>query len=167
MAISQGFPPVAGQSAKILILGSLPGSESLRRKQYYAMPQNRFWWTMGQLFGAHPERPYEQRLETLLQAGIALWDVCHAAHRPGSLDSAIVGHTVIPNPFAPFLAAHPRIALICFNGSGAENLFNRFVLPTLAPAQAATARVRLPSTSPAHAAMRIEEKLAKWRSALE
>lgn len=167
MDISHGFPPVAEPSATILILGSLPGAESLRRRQYYAMPQNRFWWIMGQLVGAHPELPYEQRLEPLRRAGIALWDVCHAAHRPGSLDSAIVAATVVPNPIARFLAAHVGVALICFNGGGAEKLFNNFVLPNLTPAQAAIPRVRLPSTSPAHAAMRIDEKLAKWRRAME
>jgi hypothetical protein len=41
------------------------------------------------------------------------------------------------------------------------------VLPRL-PAAARLIRVEpLPSTSPAHAAMRFEQKLARWRAALE
>jgi hypoxanthine-DNA glycosylase len=164
MTLSTGFPPVAAANARVLILGSLPGAESLRRQQYYAKPQNRFWWIMGELYGAHPDRPYEDRLEILRQAGIALWDVCHAANRPGSLDSAIVADTVVANPIAPFLAAHPAIALICFNGGGAESLFTKLVAPSLSPAHAAITRLRLPSTSPAYAAMRREQKLASWRA---
>jgi hypothetical protein len=55
---------------------------------------------MGQLFGAHPELPYSERTRRLIEHGIALWDVCAAAHRPGSLDSAIRASSVITNGFA-------------------------------------------------------------------
>ena len=164
MTLSTGFPPVAAANARILILGSLPGAESLRQQQYYAKPQNRFWWIMGHLYGALPEHSYEHRLDILRQAGIALWDVCHTAHRPGSLDSAIRADTVSPNQIAAFLDTHPHIELIAFNGRGAETLFNRLVLPTLSPAQTSIRRAPLPSTSPAHASMPQAEKLARWRT---
>ncbi len=166
MTLSHGFPPVAAPTARILILGSLPGAESLRRAQYYAQPHNRFWWIMGHLFGASPATPYDQRLEILRQANIALWDVCQAARRAGSLDASIVQASVIPNPIAAFLTAHRHAELICFNGRGAEKLFNTLVLPTLPAQQAAIRRTLLPSTSPAYASMRPEEKLARWRTAL-
>ena len=55
------FPPVARADARVLILGSLPGEESLRRGEYYANVQNRFWWIMGQIFGAGPDLPYAVR----------------------------------------------------------------------------------------------------------
>jgi hypoxanthine-DNA glycosylase len=166
VAASVGFPPVARPNARTLILGSLPGEESLRRRQYYAKPHNRFWWIMEEIVGARPELSYDARLERLLSARIALWDVCASAARAGSLDSNIVQASVVANDFSAFLCGHSGIELICFNGGGAERLFGRLVLPRLAATQAGIPRVRLPSTSPAHAGMRAEEKLRLWRVAL-
>jgi hypoxanthine-DNA glycosylase len=105
-------------------------------------------------------------LERLVQRKIALWDVCASAERVGSLDSSILVASVVPNDFRVFLHAHGDIRLICFNGGGAERLFGRLVLPRLAASQARIPRVRLPSTSPAHAGMKGDEKLRLWRDAL-
>jgi TDG/mug DNA glycosylase family protein len=71
-----------------------------------------------------------------------------------------------PNDFNTFLSSHPYIELICFNGSKAQKLYNRCVLPKLAQTFASIKYELLPSTSPAHAAMPYEEKLLHWRSAL-
>jgi double-stranded uracil-DNA glycosylase len=164
--LSTGFPPVARADARVLILGSLPGAESLRLKQYYANPQNRFWRIMGEIAGAQAELDYEARLERLVQGRIALWDVCASAERMGSLDSSILVASVVPNDFSAFLRAHKGINLICFNGGGAARLFGRLVLPGLDASQAGIPRVRLPSTSPAHAGMKGDEKLRLWRDAI-
>ena len=43
------FPPIVGNQAKILILGSMPGEASLAAKQYYAHRRNAFWPIMAQL----------------------------------------------------------------------------------------------------------------------
>ena len=162
----QGFPPISDMHAQALILGSLPGQVSLRRQQYYAQPQNAFWKIMGRLFDAGPELLYAERAQRLVQNGIALWDVCAAAQRPGSLDSAIVHSSVVPNDLAAFLAARAGIGLICFNGSKAADLYRRLVLPGLPTALGAIRSETLPSTSPAHAAMPFAEKLARWTAAL-
>ncbi|WP_332881585.1 uracil-DNA glycosylase family protein [Methanosarcina horonobensis] len=45
--IKRGFPPVLDKNTEILILGSLPGDESLRRRQYYGHPGNDFWRLVG------------------------------------------------------------------------------------------------------------------------
>jgi len=159
---AQGFPPVADASARVLVLGSLPGPVSLRERQYYAQPRNAFWPIMGALFGASLPRSYDERLQILIRHGIAMWDVCASAHRVGALDAAIHRSSVVPNDLAAFLASHRQVRLICFNGQTAAQLYRRHVLPTL-PASLQDIRCEtLPSTSPAYAAMRFEEKLERW-----
>jgi hypoxanthine-DNA glycosylase len=161
------FPPIADAHAQILILGSLPGQVSLQRRQYYAQPQNAFWKIMGRLFDAGPDLPYAERAQRLVQNGIALWDVCASAQRPGSLDAAIVHASVVPNELAAFIESHPDIGLICFNGGKAAELYRRLVLPGLPATMRAIHTETLPSTSPAHAAMPFEEKLARWAAVLQ
>ena len=159
---SHGFAAVARPDARVLVLGSLPGQVSLRERQYYAQPRNDFWKIMGVLVGASPERPYADRLEALNAHRIALWDVCASAQRPGSLDASIRHATVVANDFATFFRAHKKIGLICFNGRKAADLYRRFVLPGLPEPLQAIHCEALPSTSPAHAAMSFEQKLARW-----
>ena len=62
---SSSFMPIATPSARVLILGSLPGRVSLARGEYYALAQNAFWRIMGHLFGAGPELHYADRVERL------------------------------------------------------------------------------------------------------
>lgn len=154
------LPPVADKNSRVLILGSMPGVASLRARRYYAHPQNAFWPIMGDLVGASPDLPYERRLAALNKAGIALWDVLACCFREGSLDSAIVGEEV--NDVAGFLSTHPRIERIYFNGAKAAESFARGVDIAALPRPVATHR--LPSTSPAHAGMNRQAKLAAWRA---
>lgn len=156
------FAPVGNSAARILILGSMPGIKSLEQHQYYAHPANVFWKIMGELVGACPDLPYAERLRVLQASGIALWDVLASCERKGSLDANIRQETA--NDFTTFLALHPHIAQICFNGSAAEQCFHKFVLrkQVLPPLQLR----RLPSTSPAHAGMRYTDKLHAWRGAI-
>jgi hypoxanthine-DNA glycosylase len=164
--LSVGFPPIADAAARVLVLGSLPGRKSLEMGQYYAQPQNAFWKIMGMLFGAEPTLPYTERVAQLRAHGVAVWDVLAAGERDGSLDSAIVRESIVVNDFAKFFAEHPRIELICFNGATAAALFRRRVQPSLPPECVAIGTRVLPSTSPAHAALRFEHKLARWSAAL-
>lgn len=160
LALKQGFPPVVDADARILILGSMPGEMSLRAGQYYANERNAFWRIMGDLIGAGPALPYEQRLAKLQAAGIALWDVIAACERYGSLDSDIVNSSIRENDFLAFFAAYRSIRRVFFNGGTAEAAFRRQVLPGLAGIDLQL--YRLPSTSPAHAARGYAEKLAAW-----
>lgn len=159
----RSFPPVADKHATSLILGSMPGKESLRQQQYYAHPHNAFWKIMGDLVGAQLDLPYPQRLLALTAAHIALWDVLHTCEREGSLDSDIEQEEA--NDFATFFARHQNITHVYFNGAKAEQSFKRFVLgkQKLPPLEF----VRLPSTSPAYAGMRYEEKLKVWGALTE
>jgi hypoxanthine-DNA glycosylase len=152
------FPPIASQTSKVLILGSMPGEASLKAGQYYAHPRNSFWTIMGELFGSGPSRPYEERVKLLQSAGVALWDSLHSCVRPGSLDPSIADE--MANDFPNFFDKHPNITHVFFNGGTAEAAFRRYVLPSLSNAPHKFAR--LPSTSPAHATMTIEEKVQSW-----
>ena len=165
-ALSVGFPPIGGTAARVLVLGSLPGVKSLQMREYYAQPYNAFWRIMGELFGAEPALSYAARVAQLRASGVAVWDVLAAGEREGSLDSAIVPASIVVNDFNAFFERHPRIGLICFNGNTAAGLFRRKVLPGLAPQWAAIERQALPSTSPAYASLRFEQKLARWAAVL-
>jgi hypoxanthine-DNA glycosylase len=98
--------------------------------------------------------------------GLAVWDVLASCTRESSLDSDIDEASIVPNDFAGFFREHPGIRRVFFNGAKAEQSFRRHVLPALGSApDAAPERTytRLPSTSPAHAAMSFERKLEAWR----
>ncbi len=164
--LSVGFPPVADTRARVLILGSLPGRKSLQMREYYAQPYNAFWRVMGALFGAGPELDYAARLAQLRRRGIAVWDVLAAGEREGSLDSAIVPATILVNDFNEFFAQHGGIRAVCFNGNTAANLYRRKVLSRLDAAAAALPTHVLPSTSPAYASLRFEQKLERWSAVL-
>lgn len=141
----------------------MPGAASLRAGQYYAHPRNLFWRILGEVVGLDPGLPYDCRTGALTSAGIALWDVLKSCVRAGSLDSAIEKDSVVPNDFATFFARHPHVRRVYFNGSTAESSYRRWVLPQLPPTAGSLLYARLPSTSPAHAALAFEEKRAAWR----
>jgi double-stranded uracil-DNA glycosylase len=164
--VSTGFPPIIDAQAQVLILGTLPGQMSLKLQRYYAQPRNAFWPIIAALCGFDPAADYATRIAGLRAAGLALWDVCAAAERPGSLDASIARDSIIANDFAGLFAAFPTLMLIAHNGATSATLYQRRVLPGLPAVAAGIARVVLPSTSPAHAAMRYDEKLARWRAAL-
>jgi len=160
---SEGFPPIAATNARVLILGSLPGQTSLSLQQYYAQPRNSFWMIMGALFEAGPSRSYEERCQRLMNRGIAVWDVCAAASRKGSLDSAIESHSVQANDFAGFFSTHQQLQQLAFNGVTAATLYKQHVLPYLSADFRKLPTLVLPSTSPAHAALSLKDKLTQWQ----
>jgi len=166
VAPSVGFPPIADLSARVLVLGTLPGVKSLEMREYYAQPHNAFWRIMSELVGAGQALEYSARLALLRAHGVAVWDVLAAGEREGSLDSSIVRASIVVNDFTAFFERHRQVRLICFNGNTAAALFERNVLPGLEPQWAAIERRALPSTSPAYASLRFEQKLERWREAL-
>lgn len=157
------FAPIASVESRVLILGTMPGRASLRARQYYAHPQNAFWPIVGELLGFDAAGDYLIRTSSLTAAGIALWDVLQSCERESSLDSDIDRATVVANDFVTFFARYPRIRRIYFNGAHAERLYARYARPLLADLRQIET-VRLPSTSPAYAAMPLAEKLRAWRA---
>ena len=158
------FAPIADARATRLILGSMPGAASLSAGQYYAHPHNAFWRIMATLTGAAPDAAYSERVRALQAAKVAVWDVLQSCERPGSLDASIRRDSVVANDFAAFFAQHTRITHVFFNGGAAEASFKWHCAAQLREPRLSFQR--LPSTSPAYAALRFEHKLAAWHSAL-
>ena len=148
------FAPIADSKSKVLILGTMPGKESLRMNEYYAHRQNAFWKIIFQLHNMPFSVEYQVRRELLLQNRIALWDVLKACTRKSSLDNDI--RMGVPNDFNLFLTSHPGISKIFFNGNVAAWYFRKY-FPNISLSNQV-----LPSTSPAHA-IKWEQKLAVWQ----
>lgn len=120
----QGLPPVVGNSPKIVILGTLPSDESIKRQKYYGNPRNQFWRIMDRLFS---RKEAETDEDFVRRMGIALWDCCKSAVRVGSQDSGFIANTVEPNDLMGFLEQHPTIDTIVLNGkTKALSLFNTY-----------------------------------------
>ncbi len=165
--IRSAFPPILGGDPRLLILGSMPSEASLAAGRYYGHPRNAFWPIMEALLGLPAGSDYARRTEALSAQGIALWDVIAACARPGSLDADILSDSIRCNDFGMLFDEQPGIRCIAFNGGTAEREFRRRVLPLLRPEHSSIERLRLPSTSPAHAGMGFEAKLAAWRQILD
>lgn len=150
------FPPVTDSNTRLLILGSLPGEESLKQQRYYAHPRNQFWALAGEVIGEDlSAMDYDSRLAALIRHHIGLWDVVASAERKGSLDTHI--RNAAGNDLAAIAGSLPRLAAIAFNGTAAA----RIGLKQLGDETGRYRIIRLPSSSPAHT-LSIEEKRAAW-----
>jgi hypoxanthine-DNA glycosylase len=139
----------------VLVLGTLPGEESLRRGEYYAHPRNLFWLIIFALFGEAPASNYAERLAFLTAHRIAVWDVCEVGERERSADTTI--RLERPNSIDRLLDQHPLLRAVAFNGTTAQRLYDRHFAR-----RRALAYLALPSTSPAHATIGFSPKLARW-----
>ena len=157
-----GFAPLGAARATRLVLGTMPGQASLAAFEYYAHPRNAFWTIIDRLYDIPRSLPYAQRVSALEATGIAVWDVLAQCVRSTSLDSDIDQASAQPNDLGAFLHDHPAIRVIYFNGNPARRLFEKLVLPQLAPQATRIARLTLPSTSPTNARLSLEEKLQAW-----
>jgi hypoxanthine-DNA glycosylase len=167
LPVLQGLAPLYQPTAKILILGSMPGQASLDSQQYYGHPRNQFWPLLQQLFGIDASLEYSGRCQQALQAKVALWDVIGHCQRAGSLDSAIVGSSIRFNPLAELCQQLPDLQQIWLNGGKAAQSFRQYQRQQ-APRwpDAGIIVHQLPSTSPAHASLTFAKKLLLWRQAL-
>ena len=161
-AALRSFPPLCGPAARVLILGSMPGAASLLAVEYYAHPRNAFWNIAAALFGIDRRQPYAARVEALQHAGIAVWDVLATCRRRTSLDADIEPASIIVNDLGDFLRRNDGIRHIYFNGDTARRLYERHVLATLSAPQQQIPRLTLPSSSPAHAARTLQQKVEAW-----
>ncbi len=156
----RSFPPIIGEDPRVLVLGTLPGEESLRRREYYAHPRNLFWPILFALFDAAPATDYAAKLGFAKARRVALWDVCAMAEREASADTTIRREE--PNAIGELLDTNSLIRAVAFNGTAARRLHDRHF-----PRRPGLAYLALPSTSPAHARLDFAAKLARWAALRE
>ncbi len=156
MNLLTSFGPIIDERSRVLILGSMPGVESLRLQQYYANPRNQFWKILYELFKTPASQVYEKKISFIKSKKIAVWDVVENCYREGSLDSNIREEKV--NDFSALFKAYPDILTVLFNGGKAYEIYKRRI------GFGASSNLtfhKLTSSSPANT-KRYEEKLKEW-----
>jgi TDG/mug DNA glycosylase family protein len=160
METIHSFDPIINHQSKILILGTMPGKESLKKQQYYGNERNQFWRILYTLFGVDLVFNYEQRKKFLLERRIALWDVIDNCTRMGSLDSDIKFEKV--NDFTSIFSKYKNLEKVFFNGKKAQDIYERKIgiyIPGIV-------HEILPSTSPAFT-IGFTKKIESWQKILE
>lgn len=148
------FEPVFDDRSEILILGSFPSVKSRENQFYYGHPQNRFWRVLAGIFKEDVPVTIEEKKAFLLRNHVAVWDVIAACDIAGSSDSSI--RNVVPADMDVILKAAP-IRGIFANGDKAYQLFLKYCKKEGQPEVH-----KLPSTSPANAAWKLERLIETW-----
>ncbi len=157
--VSHTFAPVFDRRSRVLILGTFPSVKSRENQFCYGHPQNRFWKLLAELFEEDTPVAVEEKKEFLLRNHIAIWDVIASCDIIGSSDSSI--RNVVPCDLNQVLLQAP-IRQIFANGGKAYELYKKHSY-----SQTEREIIKLPSTSPANAAFRMERLLESWRAVRE
>lgn len=152
------FPPILDRNTRILFLGSFPSIASFEQSFYYAHPRNAFWPIMEEIFNVRL-KTNEAKKAFCLEKGIGLWDVIGSCERSNSSDTNL--KNIVPNDFEKLLKEYPNIQALSFTGKKSYDLFQKHFKDIKIE------KVLLPSTSPAHAAMKKDEKKEIYKEFLE
>lgn len=157
--VEHEFGPVYDCNSRVLILGSFPSVKSREQQFYYGHPQNRFWKMISAVCNVPLPETVEEKRSLLLAHGIALWDVIESCDIIGSSDSSI--RNVQINDIAG-IAKEAQLSFICCNGDKAYRLFTKYMAEKVAGIPV----YKLPSTSPANAACKMEQLVEEWQAVL-
>lgn len=154
------FAPIVNDDSTVLILGSFPSIASFEQRFYYAHPRNQFWPIFETLFDVEL-KDNTQRRAFLLDRGIALWDVYASLTRArnNSSDSNLVD--MAPNDLAGLLKRYPHINTLFCTGTKAYDGYRKHF--SALPVQCR----KLPSPSPAYAAMPLSKKIEAYAAVKE
>ncbi len=119
---SEGLPPLVFNRPKTLILGELPGRDSIKANEYYINKRNRFWSLMAEILDVDCPVTKEEKYNLLMQHNIALWDVFKSGYRKGSKSPVKQGEV---NDIVSFLRNYPTIYQIVLVGSWAKKAFEK------------------------------------------
>lgn len=156
----KALPAVVDGNTECLVLGTMPGEQSLMNQEYYRNSNNKFWDIISIIFNdGNSFSNYEEKVETLKENRIGLWDVLDTCEREGSLDSNIKNHTI--NNFEKFFKKYPNIITVIFNGQDSHNYFK-----PVFKSESDKQYFQLSSTSSVNKHKTIEEKINEWKDAL-
>lgn len=154
------FDPVSNSDTIILILGTMPGEKSLSLQEYYAHSRNRFWKVISAITKRKLPQSYEEKKNFLLKEKIGIWDVAYKVNRKGSLDSEI--SNVVPNDLESFIAKHPKLRVVAFNGKKSESLYDEYF-----ERKEGIIYIPLPSSSPANTTINFDSLCMKWSKIID
>ena len=150
------FDPIVNKDCKVLILGTMPSVESLRKQERYGHKSNQFWRIIFTLFGEELPDSYKEKSDFLIKKNIAIWDVLESCEGKGSLDSSIKNEK--PNNFKKFFKEYPQIEHIFFTSKKAEEFYKKYV-----GFDTKKKFITLPSPSSANARMTLDQKIEEWK----
>jgi len=159
--VGPGLPPLCGEQAEVLILGSFPSPKSREQGFYYGHPQNRFWPLLAELTGSPVPAwgDLEAKKAMIVTHRLAVWDVIKSCAIIGASDASI--RDVVPNDVAALVRRLGVRAVVC-NGGTAGRLYARY-----AAVSTGLPGLVLPSTSPANASWTLPKLCAAWRESFE
>lgn len=156
--IIHSIEPVFDTESRVLILGTMPSPKSREVQFYYGHPQNRFWRVLAAVLGEELPQSVPEKKAMLLRYRIALWDVLAECEITGASDSSI------RNPVANDLSVildHAPVQAVFTTGATAWKLYTRLQKP-----HTGIEAVRLPSTSPANCAVKMEALTEAYKAIL-
>lgn len=156
--IIHSIEPVFDTESRVLILGTMPSPKSREVQFYYGHPQNRFWRVLAAVLGEEVPQSVPEKKAMLLRHRIALWDVLAECEITGASDSSI------RNPVANDLSVildHAPVQAVFTTGATAWKLYTRLQKP-----HTGIEAVRLPSTSPANCAVKMETLTEAYKAIL-
>ena len=152
--LTHTFDPIYNKDSKILLLGSFPSVKSRENDFYYGHPQNRYWKVLANILGVEVPQTPEEKTAMLLNNNIAIWDVIHSCSIIGSSDTSI--KDVVVNDFSEILE-NSQVKAVFVNGGKAYELYHKY-----AEKETGIKAVKLPSTSPANAAWKLDRLCEVW-----
>lgn len=156
--IIHSIEPVFDAESRVLILGTMPSPKSREVQFYYGHPQNRFWRVLAAVLGEEVPQSVPEKKAMLLRHRIALWDVLAECEITGASDSSI--RNPVANDLSVILG-HAPVQAVFTTGATAWKLYTRLQKP-----HTGIEAVRLPSTSPANCAVKMEALTEAYKAIL-
>ena len=156
--IIHSIEPVFDAESRVLILGTMPSPKSREVQFYYGHPQNRFWRVLAAGLGGEVPQSVPEKKAMLLRHRIALWDVLAECEITGASDSSI--RNPVANDLSVILDRAP-VPAVFPTAATAWKLYTRLQNP-----HTGIEAVRLPSTSPANCAVKMEALTEAYKAIL-
>ena len=156
--IIHSIEPIFDAESRVLILGTMPSPKSREVQFYYGHPQNRFWRVLAAVLGEELPQSVPEKKAMLLRHRIALWDVLAECEITGASDSSI--RNPVANDLSVILG-HAPVQAVFTTGATAWKLYTRLQKP-----HTGIEAVRLPSTSPANCAVKMEALTEAYKAIL-